>query len=234
MRGEAVDLAVVDDQSPTGKKADAVEPRAGAIDVDAAKRDVVVHSGVHDDAVGAGNNHTRGHAFTGDRDRLRNRHGAKAAGIETVDFAARRGLRDRAGKGLARCGAAARVGVVADPRNPGAGLRLRRRGIEQSNQATENGQQRCDLGRGTRSGTRTRDDRSCFGEFFIDSLPFCASDSASRQRRLDPPIRLKEPTLREPAYSAVPESSQDAEPQPGFAAFVENRVKLIEAAAIAR
>src|SRR5437762_6500683 len=131
MRGEAVDLAVVDDQSPTGKKADAVEPRAEAIDVEAAKRDAVRRSGVHDDAVGAGSKHTRGYTFTGDRHRLRDRHGAEAAGIETVDFAARRGPRDRAGKGLARRGAAARVGVVADPRDPGPGrLRLSGAGAE--------------------------------------------------------------------------------------------------------
>src|SRR5438045_9798661 len=130
--------------------------------VEAAKRDLVIRSGVHDDGIRAGNKHTPGYAFTGDRDRLRDRHGAEAAGIEAVYFAARRGLRDRAGKGLARCGAAARVGVVAEPRNPGAGLRLRRRGIEQSNQATENGQKRCGLGRGTRSGTWTRDDPKLF------------------------------------------------------------------------
>src|SRR5437764_10915769 len=128
MRGEAVDLAIVDDQSLAGKKADAVEPRAEAIDVEAAKRDLVRRSGVHDDAVGAGSKHTRGHAFTGDRNRLRDRHGAEAAGIEAVYFAARRGLRDRAGKGLARCGAAARFGLGADRRNRGAWLLLRRAG----------------------------------------------------------------------------------------------------------
>jgi hypothetical protein len=32
----------------------------------------------------------------------------------------------------------------------------------------------------------------------------------------------------------VADFSRDAEPQPGFAGFVENRIKLIEAAAIAR
>src|SRR5207248_3552989 len=37
MRGEAVDLAVVDDYSSTGKKADAFEPGAGAIEVEASK-----------------------------------------------------------------------------------------------------------------------------------------------------------------------------------------------------
>src|SRR5207245_9410560 len=126
IRGELVDLAIVDDQSLAGKKADAVEPRAEAIDVEAAKRDLVRRSGVHDDAIAAGSKHTRGHAFTGDRNRLRDRHGAEAAGIEAVYFAARRGLRARAGKGLPRRGAAARRGVVADPGNPGAGLRLRR------------------------------------------------------------------------------------------------------------
>src|SRR5436190_18294641 len=84
MRGEAVDLAVVDDQSPTGKKADAVEPRAEAIDVEAPKRDLVRRSGVHDDGIRAGNKHTRAYTFTGDRHRLRDRHAADAAGIETV------------------------------------------------------------------------------------------------------------------------------------------------------
>src|SRR2546423_5651051 len=109
MRGEAVDLAVVDDQSPAGKKADAVEPVPKAIDVKPAKRDVVACSRVHDDTIHEGSKHTRGHAVTGDRHRLRDRHGTEAAGIETVYFAVRRGLRDRAGKGLARCGAAARI-----------------------------------------------------------------------------------------------------------------------------
>src|SRR5205814_4999014 len=131
IRGELVDLAIVDDQSLAGKKADAVEPRAGAIDVEAAKRDLVRRPGVHDDGIRAGNKHTRGYTFTGDRDRLRDRHAAEAAGIETVDFAARRGLRDRAGKGLAGRRAAARVGVVADPRDPGPGrLRLSGAGAE--------------------------------------------------------------------------------------------------------
>src|SRR5204862_1498129 len=51
IRGELVDLAIVDDQSLAGKKADAVEPRAEAIDVEAAKRDLVRRSGVHDDGI---------------------------------------------------------------------------------------------------------------------------------------------------------------------------------------
>ena len=54
-----------------------------------------------------------------DRDRFRDRQGAVAGGIETVYFAARRGLRDRAGESFAGRGAAARVDVVAGPRDPG-------------------------------------------------------------------------------------------------------------------
>src|SRR5207248_1163489 len=77
MRGEAVDLAIVDNQSLAGKKADAAGPRAEAIDVEAAKRDLVRRSGAHGDSGRAGNKHTREYTFTGDRDRLRDRHGAK-------------------------------------------------------------------------------------------------------------------------------------------------------------
>jgi hypothetical protein len=40
--GEAVDLAIVDDQSLAGKKTDAVEPVPKVIDVEAAKRDLVI------------------------------------------------------------------------------------------------------------------------------------------------------------------------------------------------
>ena len=46
---------------------------------------------------------------------------AEAAGIEHADLAARSGLGDRAGEGLARRGAAARVDVVADAGDPGPG-----------------------------------------------------------------------------------------------------------------
>src|ERR1700732_460509 len=60
-----------------------------------------------------------------DRDRLGDRHRAEAAGIEGIDLSAGRGFRDCPGECLARCGAAARIGVVADAGHPGAGcLRL--------------------------------------------------------------------------------------------------------------
>ena len=66
-----------------------------------------------------------------DGDRLGDRHRAEAGRIEAVDLAARGGLRDRAGEGLARRRAAARIDVVADAGNPGpGGLRVSRRGRE--------------------------------------------------------------------------------------------------------
>ena len=58
---------------------------------------------------------------TVDGDRLGDRHGAKAARIEAIDLAAGGGLGNGAGERLARGGAAARIGVVADAGNPGAG-----------------------------------------------------------------------------------------------------------------
>ena len=55
----------------------------------------------------------------------------KPPGSKHVDLAGRSGLGDGAGEGLARRGAAARIGVVADAGDPGA-RRLRvRRGGEQ-------------------------------------------------------------------------------------------------------
>ena len=57
----------------------------------------------------------------GDGDRLGDGHAAEAARIEDVDLAAGGGLRDGAREGLAGRGAAARVGVVADARDPGPG-----------------------------------------------------------------------------------------------------------------
>ena len=91
------------------------------------RRKVDVGRGRHvdGDAVAAGERAALG-IGAGDGHRLDDRHGAEAARIEAVDLAARGGLRDRAGEGLARRGAAARIDVVADARNPGAS-RLRGR-----------------------------------------------------------------------------------------------------------
>ena len=75
-----------------------------------------------------------------DSDRLGDGHGAEAAGIETVDLAACRGLRDGAGEGLAGSRAAARVGVVADAGNPSTG-RLRMGGNDRHRQKKREAQQ---------------------------------------------------------------------------------------------
>ena len=59
-------------------------------------------------------------AYAADGDRLGDRDGAEAAGVEYRDLATFRGLRDRARERLAWRRAAARVDVVTDPRHPGA------------------------------------------------------------------------------------------------------------------
>lgn len=73
------------------------------------------------------------------RDGLGDGHGAITGRIEAVDLSAGHGLGDRACKGLARRGAAARVRVVADTGYPGSGgLRLDGRSIE------DEGEQYCE------------------------------------------------------------------------------------------
>src|SRR6185437_2849532 len=56
-----------------------------------------------------------------ERDGLGDRHRTESTRIQTVDRPTRRGLADRTGKRLARRGAAARIDVVADARDPCAG-----------------------------------------------------------------------------------------------------------------
>src|SRR4029078_11479443 len=106
------------------EEVDAGEAGAEPLDVEAAQHDGVGREGVDDDAVRPRAQHAGLEAFRADGDRLRDGDGAEAARIEDVDLAARGGLRDRAGERLARRGAAARVRIVADAGNPGAG-RLR-------------------------------------------------------------------------------------------------------------
>ncbi len=110
-----------DDQRGAGEEADAVEPGSGAIDADVAQAHDVVGTSVHDHAVGAGIEHAAPDAAAVDGDRLGDGDPAEAARVEHGDRAAGRGLDDRAGEGLARRGAAARIDVVADARDPGAG-----------------------------------------------------------------------------------------------------------------
>src|SRR6185312_16422821 len=121
---EAEDIAIVDDELCTGKEPDAVDAavaRTGySIDPQVAEDDIVACSSLHDDAVGARDQH-RGNltAAAVDGHSLGDSDSAKAAGIERVDLAARRRLGDRAGKGLARCRAATRTDVDGDGPHPG-------------------------------------------------------------------------------------------------------------------
>src|SRR5262249_3473866 len=75
-------------------------------------------------AVGAGSEDRANGPLTIDGDRLGDRDGPEATGIEAVDFAARHRLRDGARKGLARRREGAGIGVVANTGNPGARLRM--------------------------------------------------------------------------------------------------------------
>src|SRR5581483_2076099 len=88
--------------------------------LDAAQDDADPGAG-DDDAVAAGREDRAQGPAAIQGDRLGDGHRAEPAGIKAVDLAARGGLRDGAGKRLARRGAAARVDVVADAGNPGAG-----------------------------------------------------------------------------------------------------------------
>src|SRR5207237_1240526 len=136
-RGAAEDVDVSDLQPLARGKADTVDAGVGGV---AAVAEQAVEPNVtqgHDvgrlggdvDSVGARDQGGRDLAAAAvEGDRLRDGHGAEAAGIERVDLAAVRRLRDGARPGLARRGAAAWIGVVADAGDPRARrLRERRR-----------------------------------------------------------------------------------------------------------
>src|SRR5262249_54276935 len=111
----------------TGEEPDSVDAGAKALDIEATQDDIIIGARLNYDSIGAGHENARFESLGADRDRLGDRDGAEAAGIQNVDFAAGRGLRDRAREGLAWRGAATRIGIVTDAGNPSAG-RLRLRG----------------------------------------------------------------------------------------------------------
>jgi hypothetical protein len=108
---------ILDDQHGAGHEVDSLESGAGAVDLqvtechhDAGGVDVVDVN-----AVCAGAENTGLCPYAANRDRLGNRHGAKAAGIQHRNLPAGRGLRDGARKCLARSRATARIRVVSHP-----------------------------------------------------------------------------------------------------------------------
>src|SRR5205085_3475884 len=112
---EPRDRAVLHPHRTPGQETDAVDADTRAhrpVDGDAANDYVVVRPGVDDDAIDGGGKKTAERAITVDGDRLGDRHGAEAARIEHRNLATGGGLRDRSGKGLARRGAAARIGII--------------------------------------------------------------------------------------------------------------------------
>jgi len=100
----------------------------GALQAKISQDHDIVRSRLNGDAVGTAGDHTGALAAAVDRNRLGDRHGAERARIERVDFPARGGLGQRARKGRARRGAAARIGIAADTGNPGLRLCRRRPG----------------------------------------------------------------------------------------------------------
>src|SRR5262249_50962094 len=98
---------------------DADQSRPDPLDVEPAQGDDGAGS-VDVDAIGAGGQDPRQRMRTVDGNRLGDGDRAEAARIQTIDDAAGGGLRDRARERLARCRAAARIGVVAYARHPGA------------------------------------------------------------------------------------------------------------------
>jgi len=114
---EPVDAAVLHGKGSALKESDAVEPGAGAVDVEPAQHDMDA-GGVDEDAVGPGREHAAEAALVDDGDRLGDGDGAEAAGVEDADLTTGGGLRDGARERLARSRAAAGVGVVTDPPTP--------------------------------------------------------------------------------------------------------------------
>src|SRR6185369_588949 len=136
---EAVNASRLDVQRLAGEEADAVQPGGEAVDVQTAQGHDVARARADDDPVRPRHHDSRGDPFGGDGQRLGDGDGAETTRIEDVDLADGRRLREGACEGLAGGGAAARVGVVADPGDPGAG-RLGVRGGCEAEQGGKGGQ----------------------------------------------------------------------------------------------
>src|SRR5262249_49403058 len=117
--GETEDFAVLHKEGFTSQKPDAIDSASDTVDPEIPQDHHVRRSGLDNDAVGTANQY-RGHLASaavncnslGDSDR------AVAGRIQGVNLTAQGGLGDGAGKSLAWCCAAARVGIVADARYP--------------------------------------------------------------------------------------------------------------------
>ena len=104
-----------------GENAHAMKAGPEPLDVQPFKHDPVGRRGVDDNAVRSGHQHARFDVIGANGDRLGDGHRAEAAGIEHADLAARGGPGDCARESLAWRSAAARIRVVTDTRDPGAG-----------------------------------------------------------------------------------------------------------------
>src|SRR6201991_5008406 len=100
MLGVAEDLHVFEIDLRRAKNVDSDNPGSCAVDRQTAER-YRTASRVDDDAGGSRIEDSGDHAATIDGERLRDRHGTETTGVETVDFAQRRGKRNRARECLA-------------------------------------------------------------------------------------------------------------------------------------
>src|SRR5262249_21175211 len=115
---EVMNAAPDDVQLASRKEVHTLETRPQALDVETFENDRVGRGRRDDNAVRPGHQHAGFNMVGSDGDRLGDGHRTETTGVENVDFARGRSLRDRAGKCLARCGAAARVGIITNAGDP--------------------------------------------------------------------------------------------------------------------
>lgn len=111
---EIPDRTFTNDEFSSTDHLDPIKTRPQPFNIETFKEDLVGRQGVDDNAIRPGYQDA-GLELREDADRLGDSHGPETAGVEDVDFPVGRGLRDRAGEGLARRCAATGIGIVADP-----------------------------------------------------------------------------------------------------------------------
>ena len=96
-----------------GENGHAIKAGPEALDVEPFKHDLVGRPGVDDNGVRPGHQHARFDVIGANGDRLGDGHPSETTWIENVDFPARGGLGNGAGKSLTGRRAATGVGIVA-------------------------------------------------------------------------------------------------------------------------
>jgi hypothetical protein len=116
---KAIDFAVLDPYVPSSENQDASQSGSDSVDIEVSQDHHVSAGGIHDNSVGPRNEDSRESAVPIEDDRLGDGDGAEPTGVQCVDFPVRGGFGNGSSESLARSGAAARVGIVANARDPG-------------------------------------------------------------------------------------------------------------------